>query len=146
MAHGGQQVTIEMQDGVVCREEAGRRPPPLPQTAGGPPYFRVYAGAGDVPPMHGRVCRRARRADVPAAVPRVARRARARRVSRGPCERIFDIPKRELRSTTRVVQVYPSASEFPENQLKFYIEFSAPMSHGEAWKHIRLLKANGARG
>jgi hypothetical protein len=42
-----------------------------------------------------------------------------------------------------VRQVYPSTAKIPENQLKFYIEFSAPMSQGNAWRHIRLLKSDG---
>ena len=46
-------------------------------------------------------------------------------------------------STTTVTHVYPSASVLPENQLKFYIHFSAPMSRGEAYEHIRLLDAAG---
>ena len=31
----------------------------------------------------------------------------------------------------------------PENLLRFYIQFSAPMSRGEAYQHIRLLDAAG---
>jgi hypothetical protein len=38
----------------------------------------------------------------------------------------------------RVEHVYPSASVLPANELKLYIYFSAPMSRGEAWKHIHL--------
>src|SRR5262249_419301 len=33
--------------------------------------------------------------------------------------------------------------DLPENQLKFYLVFSAPMSRGEAYKNIQLLKADG---
>jgi hypothetical protein len=67
---------------------------------------------------------------------------RVRAVFRGT-ESCFDIPRPKLTSSTRVLHVYPSAAELPENQLKFYIEFSAPMTQGQAWKHIRLLKSNG---
>jgi hypothetical protein len=67
---------------------------------------------------------------------------RVRAVFQGT-ETVFDIPKIKLVSSTRVSQIYPSSSEIPENQLKFYIEFSAPMSQGQAWRHIRLLKSNG---
>jgi hypothetical protein len=35
--------------------------------------------------------------------------------------------------------VYPSAEVLPENLLKFYIHFSAPMSRGEAYKRIHLM-------
>jgi hypothetical protein len=47
-------------------------------------------------------------------------------------------------STTRVEHIYPSASVLPANELKLYIYFSAPMSRGEAWKHIHLLYDGGA--
>jgi hypothetical protein len=41
------------------------------------------------------------------------------------------------------VQVYPSAAELPENTLKFYLHFSAPMSRGEAYRRIHLLDDSG---
>ena len=40
-------------------------------------------------------------------------------------------------------QVYPSADRLPENQLKFYLHFSAPMSQGDCYRHIKLLDARG---
>ena len=46
-------------------------------------------------------------------------------------------------STTLVTAVYPSAQVLPENLLRFYIHFSAPMSRGEAYRHVRLLDAAG---
>jgi hypothetical protein len=45
--------------------------------------------------------------------------------------------------TARVEHVYPSANILPANELKLYIYFSAPMSRGEAWKHIHLLDDAG---
>jgi hypothetical protein len=42
-----------------------------------------------------------------------------------------------------VEHVYPSKDTLPENQLKFYLHFSAPMSRGEAYRHVRLLDAHG---
>jgi hypothetical protein len=47
-------------------------------------------------------------------------------------------------SSTTVKQVYPSGPELPENTLRFYIEFSAPMGRGEALPHIRLVDDGGA--
>ena len=44
---------------------------------------------------------------------------------------------------TVVESVYPSAEVLPENLLRFYLHFSAPMSRGEAYTHIRLLDAAG---
>lgn len=43
----------------------------------------------------------------------------------------------------RVEHIYPSADVLPANNLKLYICFSAPMSRGEAWKHIHLLDDSG---
>lgn len=44
---------------------------------------------------------------------------------------------------TSVVRVYPTADVLPANQLKLYIEFSAPMSRGEAAKRVRLFESGG---
>src|SRR5262245_1541446 len=54
----------------------------------------------------------------------------------------FTLPKPKT-IPAAVEQVYPTRSKLPENQLKFYIHFSAPMSQGEAYHHIRLLTASG---
>jgi hypothetical protein len=43
-------------------------------------------------------------------------------------------------SPSRVTHVFPSADVLPENTLKFYIHFSAPMSRGEAYERIHLLQ------
>ncbi len=42
-----------------------------------------------------------------------------------------------------VVRVDPSGDVVPENLLKFYVQFSAPMSRGEAYRRVRLLDAKG---
>ena len=55
----------------------------------------------------------------------------------------FDIPELEARVSTTVEQVYPSTDRLPENQLKFYLHFSAPMSRGEAYRQIHLLDERG---
>lgn len=60
-----------------------------------------------------------------------------------PIQARFDLPKPQVESTTVVEQVYPTANKLPENQLKFYVHFSAPMSRGEAYERIRLLDAAG---
>jgi hypothetical protein len=44
---------------------------------------------------------------------------------------------------TVVTRVYPSADLLPENLLKFYVHFSAPMSRGHIYEHIHLLDAEG---
>jgi hypothetical protein len=53
------------------------------------------------------------------------------------------IPRPKVAPTTVVQQVYPSAERLPENALKFYLHFSAPMSRGEAYKHVRLVRGDG---
>jgi len=55
----------------------------------------------------------------------------------------FTLPKPEAAATTVVDAVYPSRKRLPENQLKFYLHFSAPMSRGEAYANIKLLDAAG---
>jgi len=40
--------------------------------------------------------------------------------------------------STVVTQIYPSADVLPENLLKFYVHFSAPMSRGHIYEHIHL--------
>ncbi len=56
---------------------------------------------------------------------------------------VFEIPRRQEGPATRVQHVFPSASVLPENQLKFYLHFSAAMSRGEAYRRIHLLDDAG---
>jgi hypothetical protein len=55
----------------------------------------------------------------------------------------FTLPKEPVSATTRVAAVYPSGDTLPENLLKFYLHFSAPMSRGMAYEHIRLRDGAG---
>jgi len=55
----------------------------------------------------------------------------------------FSPPKKAAQSTTEVAEVYPTSTTLPENLLRFYLHFSAPMSRGEAYRRIRLLDAKG---
>jgi len=55
----------------------------------------------------------------------------------------IDIPRSEAIVSTTVEQVYPTTDRLPENQLKFYLHFSAPMSRGEAYSRIHLLDERG---
>jgi hypothetical protein len=55
----------------------------------------------------------------------------------------FQTPQPQSTSSTNVTQIYPSAEVLPENLLKFYIHFSAPMSRGNIYQHIRLLNSDG---
>ena len=58
-------------------------------------------------------------------------------------EAIFLIPKPQREPSTLVEAVYPSAVRLPENLLKFYLHFSAPMAQGDAYQYIKLLDAGG---
>ncbi len=46
--------------------------------------------------------------------------------------------------TTTINAVFPSSSVLPENTLKFYICFSAPMRKGEIYDFIKLRQVDGA--
>ena len=60
-----------------------------------------------------------------------------------PIQTIVTLPKPPTTATTVVARVYPSSDELPANQLKFYLDFSAPMSTGDAYRHIHLLDDAG---
>jgi hypothetical protein len=55
----------------------------------------------------------------------------------------FHKARTTARAATVVEQIYPTRNELPENLLRFYLHFSAPMSKGGAYRHIRLLAADG---
>jgi hypothetical protein len=60
-----------------------------------------------------------------------------------PVSATLPLAERTATPTTVVEHIYPTADVLPENQLKFYLHFSAPMSRGEAYRHIHLLDADG---
>lgn len=53
------------------------------------------------------------------------------------------IPMANVSEAAVVAAVYPSADTVPENLLKIYLQFSAPMREGEALKHIALVDSEG---
>jgi hypothetical protein len=55
----------------------------------------------------------------------------------------FTPPRKPAGPAAAVVAIYPTSELLPENLLRFYIHFSAPMSRGEAYRRIRLLDAAG---
>jgi hypothetical protein len=68
-----------------------------------------------------------------------------RAVYRG-VETVFDVPgAAPVAATTRVAAVYPSSGILPENALKLYISFSAPMQKGDSWQHISLVREDGSK-
>ena len=56
---------------------------------------------------------------------------------------VIKVPLPESAQPTSLLKVYPTKDTVPENLLKLYIEFSAPMQEGEALCHITLLNKNG---
>jgi hypothetical protein len=52
-------------------------------------------------------------------------------------------PASTLPPTTVVSRIAPSSKVVPENLLKFYVHFSAPMSRGHIYDHIHLRTAKG---
>jgi hypothetical protein len=67
----------------------------------------------------------------------------ARRPAADPISADFKLPERNGLPSAYVSAVYPSADVLPENLLKFYVHFSAPMSRGRIYEHIHLLGENG---
>src|SRR5262249_37863415 len=61
----------------------------------------------------------------------------------GTITSVFQSPRRSATPTTLVSQVYPSADALPENLLKFYVHFTAPMSRGNVYDHIHLRDESG---
>jgi hypothetical protein len=55
----------------------------------------------------------------------------------------YDIPRPPENPTTVVKQIYPSADVLPENVLKFYVHFSAPMRRGHIYDYIQLRNESG---
>jgi hypothetical protein len=52
-------------------------------------------------------------------------------------------PKADRTPSTRVARVRPTSRVWPENHLRFYIEFSAPMSRTSGLDYVRLVDADG---
>jgi hypothetical protein len=45
--------------------------------------------------------------------------------------------------STRVMAIFPSSAELPENVLRFYVQFSAPMSQGNSYGYVHLRDDKG---
>jgi hypothetical protein len=52
-------------------------------------------------------------------------------------------PAAATEPSTVVTQVYPSGDEVPENLLRMYVEFSAPMGRRSGIEHLKLLNGSG---
>lgn len=65
-------------------------------------------------------------------------------VSGTPIVRRFAIPARPAAEATVVQHVYPSRDKLPENLLKFYLHFSAPMSQGDVYRYLHVIDDVGS--
>ena len=60
-----------------------------------------------------------------------------------PIVAVMALPKPEVEPTTVVDRVFPSGDRLPENQLKLYLHFSAPMSNVDGLEYLSLRDARG---
>lgn len=51
---------------------------------------------------------------------------------------VFTVGEAPQRKAAFVEEIFPSRDVLPENQLKFYVHFSAPMSQGDVYDRVRL--------
>jgi len=125
---------------------AGWNPGKSAPRGGWSSIFAVYAAEGDAPPILGAYSLENNSLVFRPRFP-LGAGVRARAVFHplhgAALEVVFEIPKADLTASTTVRHVYPSTDVLPDNQLKFYVFFSAPMRRGEAWRHIHLLNQNG---
>ena len=55
----------------------------------------------------------------------------------------FMLEKKQMVDQAKMVRIYPSSNQLPENLLRFYIYFNTPMKRGQALKYIQLTDAVG---
>jgi hypothetical protein len=58
-------------------------------------------------------------------------------------EKVVSLPAGPAAAPTHVTQIFPSGDVVPENQLRLYIQFSAPMGRRGGIEHIKLLDDRG---
>lgn len=61
----------------------------------------------------------------------------------GSVSAALTIPKPPPGPPTSIAAVYPSAARLPENTLRFYVHFSGQMTHGDIYRHVKLLRDDG---
>lgn len=106
--------------------------------------FAEQDGAAATPPMAGVWCLAADRVRFEPRFPPargVRYRAELRVPGAAPVISLFALPADTTAPTTEVVGIFPSAAVLPENQLKFYVQFSAPMSRGGTYGHAQIRDA-----
>jgi hypothetical protein len=55
----------------------------------------------------------------------------------------FEVVKIPPAKPTEVLAIHPTADKVPENLLRVYLRFNAPMSRGEVYKFVKLLRDDG---
>jgi hypothetical protein len=142
-ACGARAPLLKYENGVV-RAEGWSGPPPV----GGWESVLVVR-AGDDPAAPAMVGDYKQSAGVITFVPRFAPTPGVQlHVSFNPGGRpavtaLFGEAAKPTAPTTMVAHIYPSASEWPANTLRMYVEFSAPMATGDAYTLIRVLDDQG---
>ena len=58
-------------------------------------------------------------------------------------ERVVSLPAPPQAPATRVTAIYPSGDVWPENVLRFYVHFSAPMSRSSGMRYVHLMDESG---
>lgn len=66
-------------------------------------------------------------------------RVELHRAGAQPIIEMIEVPAVDRGARTRVEAIYPSADQLPENLLRVYLNFSAPMSRGEAYRRLSLV-------
>lgn len=140
-----QSISIQF-DGGAFKVSGWQAPPAVP-SKGWASIFVIYAGSGEVPPLLGNYAVESGALVFHPTFP-IASGVHYRAVFRtpaggAPIEKTFDGPPRPTNRVARVDHVYPSGDVWPSNQLRLYIYFSAPMSRGDAARHIHMLDADG---
>jgi hypothetical protein len=65
------------------------------------------------------------------------------RTSDAPVVAVISRPKAATTASAQVERIYPSGEAWPENQLRLYVQFSAPMGRGSGLEHVHLLDEDG---
>ena len=60
-----------------------------------------------------------------------------------PIVAVVSLPKPDVEPTTVVDRIFPSGDRLPENQLKLYLHFSAPMSNVDGLEYLSLRDSRG---
>jgi hypothetical protein len=100
------------------------------------------AAAPESPPMAGRLVREAGDVCFVPRFPFVDGTSYLVTVA-GTAKALLARPRPEHTPTAEVLGIYPTAAEVPRNLLRCYVWFSAPMSEGDAARHVRLVDNAG---